>query len=134
MLVDKMVFSDAQALVASGAENSTNVLDTEFASSNLGGGTPIWLVCRVNTQMTSATSATLIVSLTSSATSNGTYTSDAISRTWTVGQLVKGLDLLTIPLPADHLRYLKVVYTQAVGSGWSAGNVDALLTLNVPRN
>jgi hypothetical protein len=128
------IFSNAQALVASGAENSTNVIDTEVAGSNIGAGTPIWVYCRVNTLFTAASSSTMIVSLQNSATSGGTYTSIFVGPTLTVGQLVKGFDLCTIPLPVDNLRYLKMVYTQGVGSGWTAGNVDALLTLNAPLN
>lgn len=133
MFVDKMVFSDAQALTASGAENSTNTLDTEAAGSNIGPGTPLWLYCRVNTAFTAANSSTMIVSLQNSATSGGTYTNILVSPTYTVGQLAKGFDMLTAPLPNENLRYLKVVYTQAVGSGWTAGNVDALLTSQAPR-
>ena len=128
------IFSDAQALTASGAENSTNVIDTEVASSNIGAGTPIWVYCRVNTAFTAASSSTMIVSLQNCATSGGTYTSIFVGPTLTVGQLVKGLDLCTIPLPVDNLRYLKMVYTQGVGSGWTAGKVDALLTHNAPLN
>ena len=128
------IFSDAQALTASGAENSTNVVDTEVAASNIGGGTPVWLYCRVNTTFTAASSSTMIVALQNCATSGGTYTSLLIGPTLTVGQLVKGLDLMTVPLPVDNLRYLKLIYTQGVGSGWTAGKVDALLTHNAPLN
>ena len=134
MLLDQCSFSDAQALTGSGAENSTNVIDLESTTPNIGAGTPIWLYCRVNTTFTSATSQTLIVALQNSTASGGTYVSIAISPTYTVGQLVKGLDLLTIPVPVDNIRYLKVLYTNAVGSGFTAGNVDAFLSLNAPRN
>lgn len=134
MLIDKCEFSDAQAITASGASNSTNTIDTEVASSNLGGGTPVWVYCRVNTAFTDATSSTMIVTLESSATSGGTYTKVLVSPTYTVGQLVKGFDLLTVPLQVDHLRYLKLVYTNGVGSGNTAGKIDAFLTTAAPRN
>lgn len=132
MLLDKMQFSDAQAQTASTVEYSTNVLDTEFADSNLGGGTPIWLVCRVNTTF-SGTSGTFIVALQEGSVS-GTFVNKIVSPTYTTALLVKGFDLLTIPLPVDHLRYLRIGYTPATGSGYTAGKLDAFLTLNAPRN
>jgi hypothetical protein len=130
------IFSNAQAITTSGATNGTNVVDTEFAASNLGGGTPLWLVVRVNTLFVEVTSGseTLDVQLQTSATSGGTYTKIASGFLFSGRECVKGLDLLTCPLPVDNLRYLKVVYTTTTGSGWSAGNVDAFLTLNAPRN
>ena len=134
MIMDWMSFSDAQAITASGTTNSTNVLDTEVAASNIGGGTPLWLYCRVNTAFTCDTSGTLIVALQNCATSGGTYTSILISPTYTVGTLAKGLDLLTAPLPVDNLRYLKLLFTNGVGSGFTAGKIDAFLTLSAPRN
>lgn len=134
MVTEKaLIFSNAQAITASTATDSTNVIDTEFATPNLGGGTPLWLVCRVNTTFV-APGSTLTVKLSSSATSGGTYLTDAQSQAFTVGTCVKGLDLLTIPLPLDHLRYLKLTYTPATGSGPSAGNIDAYIALTAPRN
>jgi len=134
MLLDQCQFSDAQALTGSSTENSTNVIDLENTTPNVGGGTPIWLYCRVNTTFASATSQTLIVALQNSTASGGTYVSRLISPTYTVGQLVKGFDMLTTPLPLDCIRYLKMLYTNAVGSGFTAGNVDAFLSLNAPYN
>jgi hypothetical protein len=135
MFTDKGIFSNAQTLAASSAENSTNTLDTEVASSNLGAGTPIWLVVRVNTTFTNASAGgTETVSLQSSAASASGFAANLTGPTVTVGVMVKGLDLLTVPLPADHLRYLKVVYTPASCSGWTAGAVDAFLTTASPLN
>jgi len=135
MLTEKWgIFSDAQAITGSGASDSSSTLDTEVAGSNIGGGTPIWLVVRVNTTFTCATSGTMYATLQNCATSNGTYLDMLRSATYTVGSLVKGLDVLTVPLTVDNLRYLKVLYTNAVGSGMTAGNFDAFLSLNAPRN
>lgn len=133
MVIDKGVFSDAQAMTGSASEASTDVLDTEVAGSNIGAGTPIWCVCKVNTAYTCDTSGTLIAALQNCATSGGTYTNIAISATYTVGQLVKGFDALVIPMPSDNLRYLRMYYTKGVGSGFAAGKMDAFLTLNAPR-
>lgn len=134
MFTDKAIFSNAQAITASGTTTGTNVVDTEVAGSNIGGGTPLWLVCKVNTTFTDATSGALAATLTTSATSNGTYVVLATGRVYSVGVLVKGLDLLTIPLPVDNLRYLGMSYANTIGSGFTAGNVDAFITSNAPRN
>jgi len=131
MIIDHMVFSDAQAQTASTVEYSTNTLDTEVANSDLGGGTPIWLVCRVNTTF-AGTSGTMVVALQDGSVS-GTLNDKIISQTFTTVLLAKGFDLLTIPLPVDHLRYLRMRYTPATGSGYTAGKIDAFLTLNAPR-
>lgn len=133
MFLDKMVFSNAQALTSSTLEASTNVLDTEVAASNIGAGTPIWLVTRVNTAF-SGTSGTFVVSLQNATASGGTWVTIAISATFTTAQLAAGFDLMTQPLPVDNLRYLRMAYTQATGTGYTAGSVDSFLTLNAPRN
>jgi len=136
MIIDKMVFSDAQTITASAATTAgTDTLDTEAAASNIGGGTPLWLVCRVSTAFTTASAGdTLIADLENSATSGGTYTDVLKSATFTVGQLVKGFDILTVPLPVDNLRYLRMNYNYASGSGFTAGAINAFLTLNAPKN
>ena len=137
MVTEKaLIFSNAQAITTSGATNSTNTIDTEVAASNLGGGTVLWLVVRVNTTFVEIVSGseTLDVQLQNSATSGGTYVKIASGYLFSGRECVKGLDLLTTPLPVDNLRYLKVVYTTTTGSGWTAGNVDAFITLNAPKN
>lgn len=134
MFTDKAIFSNAQAITASGNTTSTNYVDTEVAASNIGGGTPLWLVCRVNTTFTDATSGALTVTLNTCATSNGTYVVLATGRVYSVGVLVKGLDVLTIPLPADNLRYLGLTYANTVGSGFTAGKLDAFLCSQPPLN
>ncbi len=130
--IDKMVFSDAQEVTTSGATTSTSTLDMEFANPNLGAGTPIWLWCRVNTTF-AGVGETLDAQLQDCATSGGTYNKIAQGFAFSNGEAVKGLDLLTIPLPAKHKRYLKLMYTTSTGSGWTAGNIDAFLTLAAPR-
>lgn len=133
MVIDKCEFSDAQAFTGSADEASTNVVDTEVAASNVGPGTPIWVYCRVNTTFTCDTSGTMIVSLQNCATSGGTYVDIAKTATFTVGTLVKGLDVLTIPIPAKNLRYLRMYFDKGVGSGFTAGKIDAFLTTQAPR-
>ena len=132
-VLDWMQFSDAQTSTSSTVFNSTNTLDTEATDSNLGAGTPIWLVTRVNTAF-AGTSGTYIVKLQHCATSGGTYLDLLVSATYTTTQLVKGFDLMTVPLPVEHQRYLKLTYTQATGTGYPTGKIDAFLTTQAPRN
>ena len=137
MVTEKaLILSDAQAITTSSTTNSTNTIDLEFAAPNIGSGTPLWLVCRVNTLFVEVTSGTetLDAQLQTCATSGGTYTKIAGGYLYSGREIVKGLDLLTIPLPADCLRYLKIVYTTTTGSGWSAGKVDAFIASTAPRN
>jgi hypothetical protein len=136
VITDKMIFSNAQAVTTSGATNSTNTLDVgETANPNAGAGTPIWCYVMVNTTFSpcTGTTATFDAALQQCATSGGTFEQIAQGFAFSNGEIVKGLNLMTHPLPAKHKRYLKVVYTTTTGSGWIAGNIDALLTLNAPR-
>lgn len=133
--IDTMVFSDAQAITLSGNTTGTNILDMEFADPNLGAGTPLWLWCRVGTTLVEVTSGsdTLQGILYDCATSGGTWTQLLAGFAFSGRECVKGLDLLTTPLPRKHKRYLRLLYATATGSGWSAGNIDAFLTLNASR-
>ena len=128
-------FSNAQTITASGAATaSTNVWDTEAAASNIGPGTPIYVVCRVHTAFTTAsTGDTLIADLEHCATSGGTYVDLLKSPTFTVGQLVAGFDILTTTIPSGtNLRYLRFNYNYASGSGFTAGAISAFPTLAAP--
>jgi hypothetical protein len=143
MLLDMCVFSDAQTIAGSAAILSTNIIDTEVASSNLGGGTPVWLVVRVNTAFAQTTSAVtsianvnLLHGLASGTVTQTLLSGQVISIATTASltaNLGKGADLLTVPLPIDNLRYLRIQW-QPGGSGFSAGNIDAYLTTAAPRN
>src|SRR3990167_6954189 len=131
MAILQVQFSNAQTITASAATTAgTNVWDTEAADSNLGPGTPLWLVCQVHTAFTTASAGdTLIVDFEHCATSGGTYTYLTRSATFTVGQLVKGFNALTHGFPAKHLRYVRVNYNYASGSGFTAGAMSAYPTL-----
>jgi hypothetical protein len=133
MITDKWIFSDAQTSTASTVFNSTNTVDTENTDSNLGAGTALWLVCRVNTAF-AGTSGTYVVALQHCATSGGTYLDLIKSATYTTAQLVKGFDLLTTPLSVENQRYLKLTYTSATGTGYPTGKIDAYLSAVAPRN
>ena len=124
MILDaKAVFSDAQAETSVAAQDSTNVVDTALADSNLGGGTPIWVNAVVNTTCTSSGAATLSVALHESADAS-TYVVLWTSKVFAKAALVAGKVLMSIPLPSEHARYLKVVYTIGA-SVLTAGKFDA---------
>jgi hypothetical protein len=133
MLMDyNAQFSDNQSIVSTASIDSTNVLDFETADANTGAGVPIWVICRVHTAFTG--SGTLAVVLKTCDTSGGTY----VTRFTTVGYSlletdVAGDDLLVIPLPQEHQRYMKLTYTNGHNSG-AAGAVDAYLSTNDPIN
>lgn len=132
MLMDyNAQFSDAQSMVktATGTTASTNVLDTEAADSNLGSGTPIWVVCRVSTAITCNG---MSVNFEDCATSGGTYVTRLVSEAYSIGAVdAVGDDLLVIPLPSEHQRYIRLLYNQLGTIG--AGAVDAYLCLNDPH-
>ena len=137
MVLDKMEFADAQAITASTATDSTNVLDFEVAStkSDIGVGTPMWLVCRINTTFTDSSAASQAqVTLQHSAASASAFVQAAQGHLYSVGDLIKGQDMLTQALPADLKQHLKVVWTPTSSSGYNAGKIDAYLTTNAPLN
>ena len=135
MIIDaNNVFMNAQELSdTSAAEVSTDLVDFEAANPNLGGGTPIWLHCRVNVAHAGPAGQLVAVQLESSDSASGTYTDDLVSRTWSVLEMTAGTELLTTPIPLKHLRYMRVAFTKT-GAGFSAGSIDAFLTSGAPRS
>ena len=124
MILDKnLVFSDAQAETSVAAQDSTNVIDTGIADSNLGAGTPLWVNVQVNTTVTSSGAATVSVALHDSS-DGSTYAAIWTSAAYAKATLVAGFVMMSIPLPSEHERYLKVVYTIAT-SVLTAGAFDA---------
>ena len=127
-----LIFSDAQAQTTATSHNSTYCIDLQVANPNLGGGTPLWLVVTVNTAFTcTLTCADFQVKLYGS--DNGTtWTIILQSDAYDYGECKLGRDLMNVPLPAIHGRYLKLKYviTNAV---LTAGKWDAYLSLNPPN-
>ena len=132
MLMDyNAQFSDNQSLVktATGTTVSTNVIDTEYADSNLGAGTPIWIVCKVHTAVTCNG---LSVNFEDCATSGGTFVVRYVSEAYSTGAVdAAGDDLMVIPMPTEHQRYVRLQYNLLATIG--AGTADAYLTTNAPR-
>jgi hypothetical protein len=122
-----LVFSTAQAETTQAAHDSDDVVDLRIANANLGAGTPKWLVVTVNTTFTSGGAGTLTVALQDCATVGGSYATVIAGEAHALASLVKGFKLLCIPLPAEHARFLKLVYTIG-GAAMTAGAVDAYIT------
>ena len=120
-------FSDAQAETTQAAHDSDNVLNMNIADANLGAGTPKWVVAEVSTLFESGGAATLACELQDSATVGGTYTTLAGGQVHVLATLVKGFKLLVIPLPAEHLQFVKLIYTIA-SADMTAGAINAYIT------
>ena len=128
MLLDKnAIFSDAQALAA-GSANSSNVIDCGIADANLGAGTAVWLVVKVNTAFNTLDS---IAAALQHSDTNGSFADVVAGPAVALADQASGTILLMVSLPAKHKRYLVVNYT-IVGSNPTVGAVDAFLTL-VPQ-
>lgn len=119
------IFSDAQAFTAQEAAVSTNVVDCGTSDANLGKN-GMRIVVRVNTTFTSAGAATLTVKLEDCATAGGSYTELSQGEAYALAALAKGVELLEVGLPAQHLRYLRCSYTVATAD-MTAGAVDAYM-------
>jgi hypothetical protein len=126
-----LVFSDEQAQTSVAAHDSTNTIDLQTASVNIGAGTPIYFNFRVNTTFTSSSSATFTMKLQDSSdastwadTGIGPFTALAYS-------LMTEGKVYSFSLPPNVQRYLKVVYTIGVAV-LSAGAWDAWLGLDQP--
>jgi len=130
-----MEFSDAQALsVTTGETVATNMIDLQVADPNQGAGTPIYLVISVNTAIAPATSVGMYFEL-EDAPDGSTWTPIIRGETRynsTSGELDAGQVIYAGPIPAEHQRYLQLVYTTSVTT-LSAGNMDAYLSLAPPR-
>jgi len=131
---DNLIFSDAQVppTPLSGDFTSTDSIDTEVASSNLGAGTPIWVIVKMNDIQIGTTAETLQIDVTDCTATSGTYAAIIMGRIFTGGEFVKAPTLLAAPLPADHRRYLQINYSGNTGLVWT-GTVDAYLSLNAPK-
>lgn len=131
-------YSDGTAAIsfASGMPGSTasSVIDHQTAAWNGGAGTPVWVIVSVGTSFAGAASNPLYVEWQSNTASTGTFITHLTGRTFSIGELTKGAYLLAAPIPggATINRYTKVTYNN-VGVSYTAGVVDAYLTLNAPR-
>ena len=136
MIMDNnLIFSDAQVppTPLSADFVSTNVLDTEVALSNIGPGTPLWVIVKMNDIQIGTTAETLSVELQDCTTSGGTFAVIAEGKTFSGGEFANAPTLLAIPIPTVSRRYLKISYDGNAGLVWT-GTVDAYIALNAPRS
>lgn len=127
-----LIFSDAQAQTSVASHNSTNTVDFQTANVNIGAGTPLYFVFRVNTAF-ACTLGSGTFSLSLQHSSDGT--------TWNIlagSALALGYALFTagkvwsFSLPTVHERYLKVVYVIATAV-LTGGKWDSYIALSQPR-
>jgi len=123
------IFSDNQSLVATATIVSTNVLDCGVANPNLGAGTPLWVVESIHTKFTG--SGGITTTLQHCASSGGSYLTLLVGVAHSTGTGAIGDYLLAVPLPMEHLRYLRLSHAITMDSG-SAGAVDAYLSPCAP--
>lgn len=141
MLIDERTeFADATALSTSGTgrANVGDVVDLGAASSDLGHGTPVYLVIRISTAVDSSTDgASVSFILCSDAgetiAADGSATDHIITPAIAEATLVAGYTL-KIPLPnGDYERYLGIQQNVS-GEAVTAGAFDAFLTDNPPKH
>jgi len=129
-LEKKNEFSDAQALTGTAA--STNIIDTVVKGD---ANDELHLVVQVSSKLASSgKTATLDIILQhDSAVGMGTVTTLATLAQIAEATLVAGYRCWDIRIPAGAKRYLRVYYT--VGTeDFTAGNIDAFLTMDVQTN
>jgi len=130
VILDKnLEFSDAQAETTQAAHDSTTVLDLGVAAPNIGAGTPVWLVIRVNEAVTSDGSATVTFDVQDSANNSAFASIGLLTGAIAKATLVAGYVVMKVPLPASIRRYVKIVYTIGTAA-LTAGKFDAFLTLD----
>ena len=129
MILDSQeVFSDAQAVTATGDTASTNILDTG-ATQDEGIGEDVYLVVQVDTTATSGGSNTTAAVLQTSA-DNSTWVDAVVGPAIAVASLTAGTQLLRVRLPIGLRRYIRVAYRLATAT-LTAGKFDAFLVKDV---
>lgn len=125
MMIDVLnMFSDGQAITASAA--SENVLDFGENGENCGEGTAVYLNIVVTEDFACGVAASLQVDLEDSA-DNAAYNDVLSSADIDKADLVKGKEILRVPLP-DGLRRYGRIYCNVTGGPFTAGKLSAFLT------
>ncbi len=123
-MVDSLLFiSTDKALTSQGAVNDT--LDLGLAG--YGPGDPIQLKCLVTEAFTSLGSATLAITVASSATEGGTYVTHFSLGATAKTALTLGALLIDMVMPANLNRWVKVTYTIGTADA-TAGKVTTYMT------
>lgn len=122
MIDNSLVISDEKALTSTGAVSET----LDLGLTGYAKGDPVKLKCLVTTAFTSGGSATLAVTIASSATESGTYVTHHTVAATAVADLTAGKVLADIVLPAATNRWIKVTYTVGTAA-MTAGKVSTYL-------
>ena len=141
ILSAQQLFSDDQAITASA--DSTNVIDLGVAGTpygaaaalnqDIGKGNPISFLAQVTTAMTAAGSATLVINISTGATT-ALGTTIASVGPIAVADLVAGYQAAIQVLPNKITeRFLGVEYVVATGP-MTAGNITAGITMGNQTN
>lgn len=125
-LIDNaLMLSDAQAVTSVGSTDSdkNTPLDFEYATPNLGKGSKLHVNVIVDTTVASSGSATVQVKLQDSP-DNSTWSDLLVSEAYAKAKLTAGFAMFNPGLPAEHERYLKLVYVVGT-SALTAGKFNA---------
>ena len=135
MLDNEVIFSDAQAVTATGDDASTNVYDNGGANGQGDNGQTqenLWVNVLVNTTATSGGSATIQAVLQDSA-DNATFADVVAGPAVAVANATAGAVLLQVQPPPGMRRYWRIVYR--IGTAvLTAGKFDAYVSNSIQRN
>lgn len=135
MLDNEVIFSDAQAVTATGDTASTNTYDcggTNGQSDNGQTTERLWVNMTVNTAFTSGGSATLQGVLQDSA-DNATFADVVAGPVIAVANLTAGTPLLQVQPPPGMRRYWRTV-SRVGTAAMTAGAVDSYVSESIQRN
>lgn len=135
MLDQEVLFSDAQAVTATGDDASTNIYDTGGANGQGDAGQTgenLWVNVFVNTTATSGGAATVQAVFQDSA--DGTTFADVVAgAVFAIANVTAGTALLLVQPPVGTRRYWRVVYR--IGTAvLTAGKFDAYISNTIQRN
>ena len=122
-MIDKLLMLSTEKEITS-VGSVSDTLDLGMAG--YGAGTPIPIKCIVNEAFTSGGAGTLAVTIASSLTEGGTYTTHFSLAAQALSALTLGATLIDSVLPSNVSRWLKVTYTVATAA-MTAGKVSTYL-------
>jgi len=123
---NKLVLSDAQAETTVAEHDSTNTIDLGDAIQKPGIGTPLWLNITVNEAVVGTTSK--VTFKVQDSADDSTFVSIFETPAIAEAVLVKGHEVLRMPLPHTVRQYLKIVYEITVNV-LTLGKFDAWIDM-----
>lgn len=134
MLDSEVVFSEAQAVTATGDNASTNAYDNGTANTDGAGltGENLWIQAQCSTTATSGGSATVQAVLQDSA-DNSSFADVVAGKAFAVANVTAGTQLLAVQPPPGMRRYWRVAWRIGTAA-LTAGKFDAFVTNTLQRN